>query len=45
MKVIMLKVKGKDMENIFGKMTNIIQENGKRIYHMEKEKNIIQMEK
>ena len=32
------------MENIFGKMINIIQVNIRIIYHLEKEKNIIQME-
>ena len=33
------------MGNIFGKMVNIIQENGKMVYVMEKEYYIIQMEK
>ena len=33
-----------EMENIFWKMVNIIQDNGKMIFFMEKELNIIQME-
>ena len=44
MKVIILMIKDKEMENIFLKMVNIIQDNGKKVYFMEKEQNIIQME-
>ena len=45
MKVIGLTIKEKEMENIFGKMENILQENGKMVYEMEKEFFIIQMER
>ena len=45
MKEILLMVNMKEMENILGKMVNIISDNGKMIYNMEKEQNIIQMEK
>ena len=34
----------KEMENIFGKMEHIIQVNGKMVYVMEREKNIMLME-
>ena len=44
MMVILLMVKKKEMENIFGKMVIIIQVNLKMVYFMEKEKNIIKME-
>ena len=44
MKVIILMVNLKEMENIFIKMVYIIQDNGKMVYIMEKELNIIQME-
>ena len=44
MKVILLMVNLKEMENIFMKMVIIIQDNGKMVYFMEKELNIIQME-
>ena len=36
MKVILLMVNMKEMENIFMKMVNIIQDNGKMVYQMEK---------
>ena len=40
---IMLMGKKKDMENIFGKMGNIILDNGLMIKNMEKEHYIIKM--
>ena len=45
MKVIIFLMKKKEMENIFGKMVDIIQVNLNMIYFMETEQNIIQMEK
>ena len=44
MKVIILMVNQKGMENIFMKKVNIIQDNIKMVYQMEKEYYIIQME-
>ena len=44
MKVIMLMVNLKEMENIFLEMANIMRVNLKMISEMEKEKNIIKME-
>ena len=43
-KVILLIINMKEMENIFGKMVNIIQVNLKIIYQMVKVLNIIKME-
>ena len=45
MKVNILMIKEKEMGNIFLKMVIIIQVNGKMVYAMEKELNIIQMVK
>ena len=45
MKVIILMIKQKEMENIIGKMVNIILDNGKMVYSMVKVQNIIKMEK
>ena len=42
--VILLMIKKKDMENIIGKMENILKEIFKMILNMEKESNIIVME-
>jgi hypothetical protein len=43
MKVILLMIKEKEMENIFGKMVVIILENFWMVYFMVKERNIIRM--
>ena len=45
MKVILLMVNLKEMDNIFMKIENIIKDNLKMVYFMEKEYYIIQMER
>ena len=45
MKVIILMMKEKEIENIFGKMVLILLDNRKMVYFMVKEQCIIQMEK
>ena len=45
LKVNILMIREKDMENIMMKMGHIIQGNLEMVYSMEKELNIIQMEK
>ena len=44
MMVYILMVKEEEMENIFGRMKHIIQENGKMVYVTERENYFIQME-
>ena len=45
MKVISLKTKKKEMENIYGKMVNIMKAGGLMVKNMEKVQYIIKMEK